>query len=116
MEWCVSCGGSNDGCGFDWLWEPAEYFVDNSVPQPTVQNIAGEAVEFTLFVEPVGFDNCQATDVVTVEPSFQFDLASAQPSCFEDDGVIQVEVLEDATARARRSRLSSTKVRSPWRI
>ena len=98
VEWCVSCGGSNDGCGFDWLWEPAEYFVDNSVPQPTVQNIAGEAVEFTLFVEPVGFDNCQATDVVTVEPSFLFDVASAQPSCFADDGVIQVEVLEDATA------------------
>ena len=98
VEWCVSCGGSNDGCGFDWLWEPAEYFVDNTVPQPTVQNLGGEAIDFTLFVEPVGFDNCQATDVVTVEPSFQFEVESAQPSCFANDGLIQVEVLEDATA------------------
>ena len=98
LEWCVTCGGSGDACGFDWMWEPAEYFVDNTVPQPTIQNIEGEAVEFTLFVEPVGFDNCQATDVVTVEPSFQFEVESLQPSCFANDGFIQVEVLEDATA------------------
>ena len=98
VEWCISCGGASSACGFDWLWEPAEYFVDNTVPQPTVQNLEGEAVEFTLFVEPVGFDNCQATDVVTVEPSFQFEVESLQPSCFANDGVIQVEVLEDATA------------------
>ena len=98
VEWCVTCGGSGDACGFDWLWEPAEFFVDNTVPQPTIQNLEGEAVEFTLFVEPVGFDNCQATDVVTVEPSFQFAVESLQPSCFANDGFIQVEVLEDATA------------------
>ena len=97
LEWCVTCGGSGDACGFDWLWEPAEYFVDNTVPQPTVVDLGGDAVEFTLFVEPVGFDNCQATDVVTVEPSFQFEVESLQPSCFADDGMIFVDILgEDA--------------------
>ena len=86
--------------------------MDNTVPQPTIQNIEGEAVEFTLFVEPVGFDNCQATDVVTVEPSFQFEVESLQPSCFANDGFIQVEVLEDATADGPLSPLNCTKPRA----
>ena len=98
VEWCISCGGASSACGYDWLWEPAEYLDDNTLPQPTVIDFDGEPIEFTLFVEPVGFDNCQATDVVLVEPGFSFDVDFAQPSCFANDGVIQVEVFEDANA------------------
>ena len=56
----------------------------------------GAPIEFTLFVEPVGFDNCQATDVVTVSPGFAFEVEQQQPSCFANDGIIGVEVFEDA--------------------
>ena len=58
----------------------------------------GEPIEFTLFVEPVGFDNCQATDVMVVEPGFSFEVEQQQPSCFANDGIIGVEVFEDAFA------------------
>ena len=71
---------------------------DNTLAQPTVIDFDGEPIEFTLFVEPVGFDNCQATDVVLVEPGFEFDVAFSQPSCFANDGVISVEIFEDASA------------------
>ena len=98
VEWCISCGGASSTCGYDWLWEPAEYLDDNTLPQPTVIDFNGEPIEFTLFVEPVGFDNCQATDVVLVEPGFSFDVDFVQPSCFANDGVIGVEVFEDANA------------------
>ena len=98
VEWCISCGGASSTCGYDWLWEPAEYLDDNTLPQPTVIDFDGEPIEFTLFVEPVGFDNCQATDVVLVEPGFSFDVDFVQPSCFANDGVIGVEVFEDANA------------------
>ena len=94
VEWCVGCGEVNNACAYDWLWEPAEYFVDNTVPQPAIQNLNGEAVEFTLSVEPVGIDNCQATDVVLVAPAFELELADTQPTCSANDGVIEVEILE----------------------
>ena len=96
IEWCVSCGGSSSTCGFDWEWQPAEYLVDPNVPQPTMNTFDGAPIEFTLFVEPVGFDNCQATDVVTVSPGFTFEVEQQQPSCFANDGIIGVEVFEDA--------------------
>ena len=96
IEWCVSCGGSSSTCGFDWEWQPAEYLVDPNVPQPTMNTFDGAPIEFTLFVEPVGFDNCQATDVVTVSPGFAFEVEQQQPSCFANDGIIGVEVFEDA--------------------
>ena len=92
----MSCGGSSSTCGFDWEWQPAEYLVDPNVPQPTMNTFDGAPIEFTLFVEPVGFDNCQATDVVTVSPGFAFEVEQQQPSCFANDGIIGVEVFEDA--------------------
>ena len=98
LAFCATCAGSGDVCSYDWLWEPAEYLDDNTVAQPTVIDFEGEPIEFTLYVEPVGFDNCQATDVVLVEPGFEFDVAFSQPSCFANDGVISVEIFEDANA------------------
>ena len=100
IEWCVSCAGSSSTCGYDWLWEPSEYLDDPTLAQPTVIDFDGAPIEFTLYVEPVGFDNCQATDVVTVGPGFEFDVAFQQPSCFANDGIIDVEIFEDANDAA----------------
>ena len=98
LEFCATCAGGSDVCSYDWLWEPAEYLDDNTLAQPTVIDFDGSPTEFTLYVEPVGFDNCQATDVVLVEPGFDFDVDFSQPSCFANDGVICVEIFEDANA------------------
>jgi gliding motility-associated-like protein len=100
LAFCATCAGSGDVCSYDWLWEPAEYLDDNTLAQPTVIDFDGAPIEFTLYVEPVGFDNCQATDVVTVGPGFDFDVAFQQPSCFANDGIIDVEIFEDANDAA----------------
>ena len=96
LSFCVTCAGGGDICSYDWLWEPAEYLDDPTAVQPTVLEFDGNPIEFTLYVEPVGFDNCQATDVVTVGPGFDFDVSFQQPSCFANDGIIQVDINEDA--------------------
>ena len=31
--WCISCGG-DDVCGYDFLWEPADFLDDPALPQP----------------------------------------------------------------------------------
>ena len=100
IEWCVSCAGSSSTCGYDWLWEPSEYLNDPTLAQPTVIDFDGTPIEFTLYVEPVGFDNCQATDVVTVGPGFDFDVDFQQPTCFANDGIIDVAIFEDANDAA----------------
>jgi gliding motility-associated-like protein len=96
IEWCVSCAGSPNACGYDWMWEPADYLDDPTSPQPWVTDFDGAPIEYTLYVEPVGFDNCQATATVTVGPGFEYEIQSAQPSCFANDGIISVDVFEDA--------------------
>ncbi len=93
LAWCVSCGGQ-DACGFDWSWSPTEYLDNPLVPQPTVLDFDGQPIAYTLSVEPIGFDNCAATDVVMVLPGFEYDVTDQQPSCLADDGVLIVSINE----------------------
>ena len=97
LQFCVTCGGP-DICAYDWEWTPTDYLDDPLSPQPTVTNFDGAPLEYTLSVEPVGFDNCAAEATVTVEPGFEFNVDFVQPSCFANDGVIGVEIFEDASA------------------
>jgi gliding motility-associated-like protein len=96
IEWCVSCAGSPSTCGYDWLWEPSANLDDPTLVQPTVVDFDGSPTVYTLSVEPVGFDNCAAEATVLVAPGFEFEVDFAQPSCFANDGVIQVDILQDA--------------------
>jgi gliding motility-associated-like protein len=93
LTWCVSCGGQ-DACGFDWSWTPTEYLDNPFVAQPTVLDFDGQATAYTLSVEPIGFDNCSATDVVMVLPEFEYEVNDQQPSCLADDGVLIVSINE----------------------
>ncbi len=93
LAWCVSCGGQ-DACGFDWSWTPTEYLDNPFVPQPTVLDFDGQPTAYTLSVEPIGFDNCAATDVVMVLPGFEYEVTDQQPSCLADDGVLIVSINE----------------------
>ena len=80
----------------------------SNVPQPIMNTFDGEPIEFTLFVEPVGFDNCQATDVMLVEPGFSFEVEQQQPSCFANDGIIGEVCLRTPLPRRDRSPSNST--------
>ncbi|MBM72257.1 MAG: hypothetical protein CL847_05695 [Crocinitomicaceae bacterium] len=93
VSWCVSCGG-NDMCGFDWVWEPADFLDDPNTAQPMVTDFSGSPTEYVLFVSPVGFDNCAATDTMLVMPGFDYSITDQQPSCLATDGIVLVEINE----------------------
>lgn len=94
--WCISCGG-DDVCGYDFLWEPADFLDDPALPQPFVTDFSGIPTEYVLFVSPVGFDNCASTDTVLVVPGFDYSISEQQPSCLANDGLVQVEINESPT-------------------
>ena len=96
VEWCVSCGG-NDMCGFDWAWEPVDFLDDPNIAQPMAMDFSGSPTEYVLFVSPVGFDNCAATDTVMVMPGFDYTISDQQPSCLTTDGIVLVEINELAS-------------------
>ena len=98
VSWCVSCGGASNVCDYDWSWSPAENLDNPLSPQPNVLDFDGTPTEYTLSVEPVGFDNCAAETTVMVVPGFEYAVDSEQPSCLENDGYVEVEIFEDATA------------------
>jgi gliding motility-associated-like protein len=97
IQYCVSCGGGASECGFDWVWEPATFLDDPEIPQPIVTDFSGVPTQYVLFVSPMGFDNCAATDTVMVMPGFDYSINSQQPSCLADDGVITVDINELAS-------------------
>ena len=88
--WCISCGGDNI-CGYDFM-EPANFLDDPAIPQPFVTDFSGTPTEYVLFVSPVGFDNCAATDTVLVVPGFDYSISDQQPPCLANDGLVQVEM------------------------
>ena len=96
LAYCVTCAGTADVCGFDFSWSPPENLDNPFVPQPTVLDFDGSPTEYTLTVEPIGFDNCAAVATVMVVPGFDYEVSSTQPSCFANDGYIAVEINEDA--------------------
>lgn len=100
LQFCVSCGGGANICGYDWSWSPPDYLDNPFSPQPTVLDFDGAPTEYTLSVEPVGFDNCAAEATVMVVPGFDFDVEFQQPTCFANDGIIDVEIFEDANDAA----------------
>ena len=92
-QWEVSCTGEASICGYDWEWSPGEYLDNSLIQNPTLTNFGVEPIEFTVSVEPAGYDNCAATATVMVEPAFDFEVDSQQPTCLENDGVIVVDLL-----------------------
>ena len=97
VEYCVSCGGA-DICGFDWEWQPPLNLNDPLMPQPTVNDFNGEPTEYVLFVSPVGFENCAATDTMLVVPGFDYSITDQPPSCLGNDGIVLVEINEPLSA------------------
>ena len=93
VAWCVSCGGA-DACGFDWVWEPADFLDNPTVPQPTVLDFSGAPTQYVVFVSPIGFDNCAATDTVMVLPGIDYSITEQAPSCMADDGIVIVSLNE----------------------
>ena len=97
-QWEIACTGATSSCSYDWEWGPAQYLDNSLVPNPSLTNFGSEPVDFTVSVSPVGLDNCAATGTITVSPAFNYEVEQQQPSCFANDGVIGVEIFENALA------------------
>jgi len=95
VSWCVGCG-MEDACGFTWTWDPPLYLDDPNAVQPTVLDFDGAPFEYTLSVEPIGFENCAATDVVMVVPGFEYTTSYSDPTCLITDGEIVLNISEPA--------------------
>jgi gliding motility-associated-like protein len=72
-------------------WSPSGGLSDGGVPNPFVEQVSG-STEFTVTAYPSDFPGCVTTDVVTIEPAFDFDVTSQSPSCAGNDGWVQVVV------------------------
>lgn len=92
IEWCVSCGFTS--CGFDWEWQPGESLNDPTSETPTVTDFDGGTTQYVLFLNPIGYENCAATDTVLVLPGIDYSFNEQQPSCLQNDGVLVVELNE----------------------
>ena len=95
VSWCVGCGGE-DVCGFTWSWEPPDNLDDPFATQPTVLDFDGTPTEYVVFVEPIGFENCAATDTVLVVPGFEYVTDYSDPTCLITDGEITITISEPA--------------------
>ena len=99
VSWCVSFEVLVARvCDYDWSWSPAENLDNPPVRSPTFLDFDGTPTEYTLSVEPIGIDNCAAETTVMVVPRFEYAVDSEQPSCLGNDGYVEVEIFEDATA------------------
>jgi gliding motility-associated-like protein len=83
-----------DACGFTWSWSPTDYLDNPNSVQPTVLDFDGVPFEYTLSVEPIGFENCAATDVVMVLPGFEYTTDFSDPTCLVTDGEITLNISE----------------------
>ena len=90
---CTTCGGPST-CGYSWTWSPADNLDNPNVPNPTVLQFDGIPMTYTLFVEPLGMENCGTDDEVQVLPGFAFAYEVEQPSCLLNDGEIVVDIDE----------------------
>ncbi|MEY5044088.1 MAG: hypothetical protein RJA19_1315 [Bacteroidota bacterium] len=90
-EWQYTVGCTNGG-GVDWNWSPAENLIGANFPTPLVTNLTGPTL-FTLDAEWSFLPGCASTDAVLVTPAFEAEIANtADPSCFGNDGMLEVAI------------------------
>ena len=77
---------------------PADYLDDNTLAQPTVKILRAHRLSSHCSWSRLDLTIVQATDVVLVEPGFEFEVAFLQPSCFANDGTIEVDCWRMPTA------------------
>ena len=93
-EWAYNVGCTNAG-GVNWLWTPSTGLSSTTLPNPTVT--ITEPTVYTLEASLAYYPFCAMTDEVLVTPSFSFEFSATDPSCFGNDGQVEVEVTPNGT-------------------
>ncbi|MEO0405391.1 MAG: hypothetical protein AAF193_11015, partial [Bacteroidota bacterium] len=92
-DYDVSCGAG--GPEFVYEWSPTDGLSDPNIATPFVTSLNG-STEYTLTAYPLGSPDCASTDVMTVNPAFDFNMDFQLPSCNGNDAVITVFVDENS--------------------
>lgn len=93
-EWAYNVGCTNAG-GVNWLWTPSDGLSSTSLPNPLV-TITDPTV-YTMQASLAYYPFCSMTDEVLVTPSFSFSFTATDPTCFGNDGEVEVEVTPNGT-------------------
>ncbi len=88
IDYSVTC---NNSAGWDIEWSPADGLTDASVLQPNV--FLDESLALELSVVMVAAPFCSNADSLFIAPSFDVLASSSNPTCFDPDGVIAIEVI-----------------------
>lgn len=91
LPWQYTVGCTN-ASGIDWSWSPAADLIGSDTPSPLSPSIT----ESTLYTVTGGWSflpACSSTDEVEVTPSFDIAVTSSDPTCFGNDGSIEVEIV-----------------------
>ena len=86
-EYIVGCTNTGD---VNWAWTPEEFLQSSTGPSPALGDIGFDPVTFEVFGEWSFLPGCGSTDQVTVGAGFNIDVTSANPTCFQNDGSIDV--------------------------
>lgn len=89
-EWHFNVG-CNNLSGYHIEWSPAEAVSDSEILEPIVN--VEDLMLLTLDVSYATAPYCAASSSLTIQPSFQIDLTYENPTCFDPDGIIELEMI-----------------------
>jgi gliding motility-associated-like protein len=87
LNFVVGC--TNLG-GYNVTWSPADLFSDPNDLNATISVL--DSVEATLTVQLAHAPFCSSVDSVHFSPSLDYTVSFSNPTCFDPDGIIQVDV------------------------
>jgi gliding motility-associated-like protein len=93
-EWVVSC--TNAG-GIDWTWTPADLLSGAGGASPVINQL-DVPTTFTVTGEWSFLPGCGASDQVVVSPAFDIDAIATDPTCFGNDGSVEVLIVPTGSA------------------
>ncbi|MCH2197777.1 MAG: PKD domain-containing protein [Flavobacteriales bacterium] len=93
VEWNFDVGCNLGGPQYDYIWAPATGLSDPNISNPAVDEVF-EPTTYELTVFPTGHPDCASTDLVTVYPTYSYEVTFIQPVCFEPTGEINVFIDE----------------------
>ena len=87
LEYSLDC---NNSSGYEVAWSPATWLTDSTALDSEVQLV--EDVALDLLVSLVGTPFCQANSEVLIQPSFVLSAIQSNPTCFDPDGFIEINI------------------------
>lgn len=90
LPWQYTVGCTN-ASGIDWSWTPDTDLIGADTPSP-LSNSLNEETTYTVTGGWSFLPGCSTTDEIVVSPSFDIAVTATDPTCFGDDGSLEVEI------------------------